>query len=187
MKNLKKIAITGLCAATLMAGLTGCAKKDETPTDDPTTNTGDVTGGDVVVAEDIVSAYTITNKTGQKVTELYIYLAGSEDKGANLAVDGLEADATVVVDANTAELFANVPADNTDVFVLEFVCEDGYTGTFETLHRDVAAIDLLSADAAAGATAIAFPVTTTEEVTDEATDNVAVEVESTETGEAEVK
>ena len=33
--------------------------------------------------------YTVYNTTGENVTDLYLYVAGSEDKGENLAADGL--------------------------------------------------------------------------------------------------
>ena len=41
-------------------------------------------------------------------------------------------------------------------YILEFTTEDGQTQSFETLHYEVAPISLLSVDAAAGATPIAF-------------------------------
>ena len=42
------------------------------------------------------------------------------------------------------------------LYELEFTTEDGQTQSFETLHYEVAPISLLSVDAAAGATPIAF-------------------------------
>ena len=40
-------------------------------------------------AEPTTAEYTVYNTTGSTVTELYLYDAGSEDKGENLAADGL--------------------------------------------------------------------------------------------------
>ena len=47
-------------------------------------------------------------------------------------------------------------ADQSAKYVLEFTTEDGTTQSFDTLSYEVAPISLLSADAAAGATPIAF-------------------------------
>ena len=41
--------------------------------------------------------YTVYNTTGENVTELYLYVAGSEDKGENLAADGLADGDSVVL------------------------------------------------------------------------------------------
>ena len=49
-------------------------------------------------AEPTTAEYTVYNTTGSKVTELYLYDAGSEDKGENLAADGLaDGDSVTVV------------------------------------------------------------------------------------------
>ena len=93
------------------------------------------------------------NTTGSKVTELYLYDAGSEDKGENLAGEGLADGESVVI---TRDVEADKQADV--VYVLEFTTEDGNTQSFDTLHYEVAPISLKSVDAAAGATAIAFEV-----------------------------
>ena len=95
--------------------------------------------------------YTVYNTTGENVTELYLYVAGSEDKGENLAGEGL-------ADGESIVITRDVEADKQDdvVYVLEFTTEDGQTQSFETLHYEVAPISLLSVDAAAGATPIAF-------------------------------
>ena len=85
------------------------------------------------------------------MTELYLYDAGSEDKGENLAGEGL-------ADGESIVITRDVEADKQDdvVYVLEFTTEDGNTQSFDTLHYEVAPISLKSVDAAAGATAIAF-------------------------------
>ena len=93
--------------------------------------------------------YTVYNTTGENVTDLYLYVAGSEDKGENLAADGL-------ADGDSVVLTLPEDADKSAEYVLEFTTEDGQTQSFETLHYEVAPISLLSVDAAAGATPIAF-------------------------------
>ena len=95
--------------------------------------------------------YTVYNTTGENVTDLYLYVAGSEDKGENLAGEGLADGESIVI---TRDVEADKQADV--VYVLEFTTEDGQTQSFETLHYEVAPISLLSVDAAAGATPIAF-------------------------------
>lgn len=96
--------------------------------------------------------YTVYNTTGSTVSELYLYEAGSEDKGGNLAGEAGLADGENVV--ITRDVEADKQGDMT--YVLEFTTEDGSTQSFDTLHYEVAPISLKSVDAAAGATAIAF-------------------------------
>ena len=96
--------------------------------------------------------YTVYNTTGSTVTELYLYDAGSEEKGDNLAGENGLADGESVV--ITRDEDADKQSDVN--YVLEFTTEDGETQSFETLHYEVAPISLLSVDAAAGATPIAF-------------------------------
>lgn len=102
-------------------------------------------------AEAASAEYTVYNTTGSKVTELYLYDAGSEDKGENLAGEGLADGESIVI---TRDVEADKQGDV--VYVLEFTTEDGNTQSFDTLHYEVAPISLKSVDAAAGATAIAF-------------------------------
>lgn len=96
--------------------------------------------------------YTVYNTTGSTVSELYLYEAGSEDKGENLAGEAGLADGENVV------ITRDVEADKQDdmTYVLEFTTEDGNTQSFETLHYEITPISLKSVDAAAGATPIAF-------------------------------
>ena len=93
--------------------------------------------------------YTVYNTTGENVTDLYLYVAGSEDKGENLAADGL-------ADGDSVVLTLPEDADKSAEYVLEFTTESGTTQSFDTLSYEVAPISLLSVDAAAGATPIAF-------------------------------
>lgn len=103
-------------------------------------------------AEAVSAEYTVYNTTGSTVTELYLYDAGSEEKGDNLASENGLADGESVV--ITRDEDADKQSDVN--YVLEFTTEDGETQSFETLHYEVAPISLLSVDAAAGATPIAF-------------------------------
>ena len=103
-------------------------------------------------AEAATAEYTVYNTTGENVTELYLYEAGSEDKGDNLAGENGLADGENVV--ITRDEDADKQADMT--YVLEFTTEDGQTQSFETLHYETTPISLKSVGAAAGATPIAF-------------------------------
>ena len=103
-------------------------------------------------AEAATAEYTVYNTTGENVTELYLYEAGSEDKGDNLAGENGLADGENVV--ITRDEDADKQADLT--YVLELTTEDGQTQSFETLHYETTPISLKSVDAAAGATPIAF-------------------------------
>ena len=70
--------------------------------------------------------YTVYNTTGENVTELYLYAAGSEDKGENLAADGL-------ADGDSVVLTLPEDADKSAEYVLEFTTEGGDTQSFDTL------------------------------------------------------
>ena len=170
---MKKFLLGGLSLVLLIGGLTGCGKKTEPATDDTQNEAQnevieDLTNGqegenNTVVEEEpteIVSSYNITNTTGENVIELFVFIAGTDDRSLNLAGEaGLADGESVLVDENTAEIFKTVLSGEdaaNDNFVLEFTTESGHTGRFETLHREVANINLLSVDEAAGATQIAF-------------------------------
>lgn len=96
--------------------------------------------------------YVLTNSTGETVTELYIYEAGAEDKGENFAGEGLAAEGETEV-SFTAASAEEVAGKN---YVIEFTTESGASQKFETLHFEQATIELLSVDAAAGATPVVF-------------------------------
>ena len=103
-------------------------------------------------AEAVSAEYTVYNTTGSTVTELYLYDAGSEEKGDNLAGENGLADGESVV--ITRDEDADKQSDVN--YVLEFTTEDGETQSFETLHYETTPISLKNVDAAAGATPIAF-------------------------------
>ena len=139
--KLKTVAIAAAALA-LAVGMTACGGAASTAA------SSEVASSE---AEATSAEYTVYNTTGSKVTELYLYDAGSEDKGENLAGEGLADGESIVI---TRDVEADKQADV--VYVLEFTTEDGSTQSFDTLHYEVAPISLKSVDAAAGATAIAF-------------------------------
>ncbi len=95
--------------------------------------------------------YTLINKTGEKITELYHYENGAKDKGANLADKGL-------ADGDSVDSTVELPADKTEGYesTLEFTTESGYTAKYETLHFETVKIELIAEDAMTGATPIVF-------------------------------
>ena len=91
--------------------------------------------------------YTIHNTTGEPVSELYVYETGAEEKGENLAGEGLN---------DTEKVEATYEGTTDTVLTLEFTTESGFQGTFETLYIEEVNINLLAADAMTGATPIQF-------------------------------
>lgn len=94
-----------------------------------------------------VGVYTIHNTTGELVSELYVYETGAEEKGENLAGEGLN---------DTEKVEATYEGTTDTVLTLEFTTESGFHGTFETLYIEEVNINLLAADAMTGATPIQF-------------------------------
>lgn len=137
MKNIAKLFVASAMAASLVACSSAPKeepKQEEQKQEEPVANVA-------------VGVYDVYNKTGEKVTDLYVYIVDSEDKGDNYAGEGLANDAMVKIEYAAA-------ADAT--LVLEFTTESGYNAKFETLHIEEAPISLLSQDAMTGATPIAF-------------------------------
>ena len=175
MKTFLKRAIVAQHAVTMLLGVVACASQGssevnvvigqaatEIKAGDSIKLVATVTGADdktvtwsssdeSILKVDQDGTATNVNTTGSKVTELYLYDAGSEDKGENLAGEGLADGESIVI---TRDVEADKQGDV--VYVLEFTTEDGNTQSFDTLHYEVAPISLKSVDAAAGATAIAF-------------------------------
>ena len=145
--KLKNVAIAATALA-LAVGMTACGNSSSTAASSSVASSAAASSE---AAEPTTAEYTVYNTTGSKVTDLYLYEVGAEDKGDNLAGDGLADGDSVVI---TRDVEADKQADVT--YVLEFTTEDGQTQSFETLHYEVAPISLLSVDAAAGATPIAF-------------------------------
>ena len=159
--KLKTVAIAAAALA-LAVGMTACGGAASTAASSTASSaaasseaaSSEVASSEVASSEaEATSAeYTVYNTTGSKVTELYLYDAGSDEKGDNLAGENGLADGENIV--ITRDVEADKQSDVT--YILEFTTEDGQTQSFETLHYEVAPISLLSVDAAAGATPIAF-------------------------------
>ena len=156
--KLKNIAIVAAAAA-LAVGMTACGSSASSTAASSSVASSAAASSEAASSEaasseaEVESAeYTVYNTTGENVTELYLYDADSDEKGDNLAGENGLADGENIV--ITRDVEADKQSDVT--YILEFTTEDGQTQSFETLHYEVAPISLLSVDAAAGATPIAF-------------------------------
>mgnify|MGYP001386550849 CR=1 FL=1 len=151
--KLKNVAIVAAALA-LAVGMTACGSSSSTAASSSVASSAassEAASSEAAseAAESTTAEYTVYNTTGSTVSELYLYVAGSEDKGENLAGEGL-------ADGENVVLTLPEDADQSAKYVLEFTTEDGTTQSFDTLSYEVAPISLLSADAAAGATPISF-------------------------------
>ena len=142
--KLKTVAIAAAALA-LAVGMTACGSSASSTAASSVASSAASSEAAAEPAE-----YTVYNTTGENVTELYLYAVGAESKGENLAGENGLADGENVV------LTLPEDADQSAKYVLEFTTESGMNKSFETLGYEVAPISLLSADAAAGATPIAF-------------------------------
>lgn len=142
-----------MTAALLMAAsLTACSSSSSSTAASSTASaaaeaTAEATESASAESETTAAKYTITNNTGEKVTELYVYVDG-EDKGDNYAADGLDDGAEVVVDKG------DQPSDQN--YTLEYVTESGRDASFTTLHMEEANLSLLAEDAMTGSTPLEF-------------------------------
>ena len=151
--KLKNAAVVAAALA-LAVGMTACGSSSSSTA---ASSTASSVASSVAASSEAASSeaavepaeYTVYNTTGSTVSELYLYVAGSEDKGENLAGEGL-------ADGENVVLTLPEDADQSAKYVLEFTTEDGTTQSFDTLSYEVAPISMLSADAAAGATPISF-------------------------------
>ena len=151
--KLKNAAVVAAALA-LAVGMTACGSSSSSTA---ASSTASSVASSVAASSEAASSeaagepaeYTVYNTTGSTVSELYLYVAGSEAKGENLAGEGL-------ADGENVVLTLPEDADQSAKSVLEFTTEDGTTQSFDTLSYEVAPISLLSADAAAGATPISF-------------------------------
>ena len=152
--KLKNVAVVAAALA-LAVGMTACGGSASSTTASSAASSAaassEAASSEAASSEAEVepAEYTVYNTTGENVTDLYLYVAGSEDKGENLAGEGL-------ADGENVVLTLPEDADQSAKYVLEFTTEDGTTQSFDTLSYEVAPISLLSADAAAGATPISF-------------------------------
>ena len=129
-------------------------KEETVDTNDEATveTTDEVTAGETAEGaeaevEAATGVYTIHNTTGELVSELYVYETGAEEKGENLAGEGLN---------DTEKVEATYEGTTDTVLTLEFTTESGFQGIFETLYIEEVNINLLAADAMTGATPIQF-------------------------------
>ena len=151
--KLKNAAVVAAALA-LAVGMTACGSSSSSTA---ASSTASSVASSVAASSEAASSeaavepaeYTVYNTTGSTVSELYLYVVGSEDKGENLAGEGL-------ADGENVVLTLPEDADQSAKYVLEFTTEGGDTQSFDTLGYEVAPISLLSADAAAGATPISF-------------------------------
>lgn len=158
--KLKNAAVVAAALA-LAIGMTACGSSSSTASSTASSAASSVAASSVAssaaASSEAASSeaavepaeYTVYNTTGTNVAELYLYAVGSEDKGENLAGEGL-------ADGESVVLTLPEDADTSAKYVLEFTTDDGATQSFETLSYEVTPISLLSVDAAAGATPIAF-------------------------------
>ena len=151
--KLKTVAIAAAALA-LAVGMTACGGSASTAASSTASSaaaSSEAASSEAAFSEaEATSAeYTVYNTTGTNVAELYLYAVGSEDKGENLAGEGL-------ADGESVVLTLPEDADTSAKYVLKFTTDDGATQSFETLHYETTPISLKSVDAAAGATAIAF-------------------------------
>lgn len=150
--KLKNVAVVAAALA-LAVGMTACGGSASSTTASSVASSAaassEAASSEAASSEVESAEYTVYNTTGENVTELYLYAAGSEDKGENLAADGL-------ADGDSVVLTLPEDADKSAEYVLEFTTEGGDTQSFDTLGYEVAPISLLSVDAAAGATPISF-------------------------------
>ena len=152
--KLKNVAVVAAALA-LAVGMTACGGSASSTTASSVASSAaassEAASSEAASSEAEVepAEYTVYNTTGENVTDLYLYAAGSEDKGENLAADGL-------ADGDSVVLTLPEYADKSAEYVLEFTTESGDTQSFDTLSYEVAPISLLSVDAAAGATPISF-------------------------------
>lgn len=156
--KLKNVAIAATALA-LAVGMTACGSSSSTAASSSVASSAAASSeaasseaASSEAAEPTTAEYTVYNTTGSTVTELYLYDAGSDEKGDNLAGENGLADGENIV--ITRDVEADKQSDVT--YILEFTTEDGQTQAFETLHYETTPISLKSVDAAAGATPIAF-------------------------------
>ena len=92
--KLKNVAVVAAALA-LAVGMTACGGSASSTTASSVASSAaassEAASSEAASSEAEVepAEYTVYNTTGENVTDLYLYVAGSEDKGENLAADGL--------------------------------------------------------------------------------------------------
>lgn len=100
--KLKNVAVVAAALA-LAVGMTACGGSASSTTASSVASSAaassEAASSEAASSEaEVESAeYTVYNTTGENVTDLYLYAAGSEDKGENLAADGLADGDSVVL------------------------------------------------------------------------------------------
>ena len=115
-----------------------------------------LTGATPLAFQVSTAKYTIYNKTGETVTELYMYATGSSDKGKNLIDGAKEPDGQQVIEYESVPEWLVKEDGSVSAITLEFTTESGYNASFTTLSYEVAPIQLISEDMVTGATKIKF-------------------------------
>jgi flagellar hook assembly protein FlgD len=140
-------------ALALAAGLAACGSTSSTTNTKSTAAASSAAAtAEATEAPATSGTYTVTNKTGEKVTELYFYLNGSDDKGENYAQDGLDDGAVLTVNKNVDESEAAEYAEKG--MTVEYTTEGGTNAVvFDNLHLEEAPLILKpAADIESGAT-----------------------------------
>ena len=116
--KLKNVAIAATALA-LAVGMTACGSSSSTAASSSVASSAAASSeaasseaASSEAAEPTTAEYTVYNTTGSKVTDLYLYEVGAEDKGDNLAGDGLADGDSVVI---TRDVEADKQADVTYV------------------------------------------------------------------------
>ena len=120
--KLKNAAVVAAALA-LAVGMTACGSSSSSTA---ASSTASSVASSVAASSEAASSeaavepaeYTVYNTTGSTVSELYLYVVGSEDKGENLAGEGL-------ADGENVVLTLPEDADQSAKYVLEFTTEDG--------------------------------------------------------------
>ena len=128
--KLKNIAIVAAAAA-LAVGMTACGSSASSTAASSSVASSAAASSEAAsseaasseAAEPTTAEYTVYNTTGSTVTELYLYDAGSDEKGDNLAGENGLADGENIV--ITRDVEADKQSDVT--YILEFTTEDGQT------------------------------------------------------------
>ena len=121
--KLKNVAIVAAALA-LAVGMTACGSSSSTAASSSVASSAassEAASSEAAsseAAEPTTAEYTVYNTTGSTVTDLYLYEVGAEDKGDNLAGEGLADGDSVVI---TRDVEADKQADVT--YVLEFTTE----------------------------------------------------------------
>ena len=115
-----------------------------------------LTGATPLAFQASTAKYTIYNKTGETVTELYMYATGSSDKGENLIDGAKDPDGQQVIEYESVPEWLVKEDGSLSPITLEFTTESGYNASFTTLSYEVAPIQLISEDMVTGATKIKF-------------------------------